>query len=61
MDRVGYLEVLDGTDEPVGAALALELAGLDQRLDHLLGEEGVPRGARLDRLGQLGDARVRSE
>ena len=28
------------------------MAGLDERLDDLFGEEGVPRGARVDRLGQ---------
>ena len=47
-----HRRVLDRAREPVGAALALEAAGLDQRLDHLLDEERVARGPLADQLRQ---------
>ena len=41
-----------GADEPVGAALALEAPGLDQRLHELLDEERVALGPLADQLRQ---------
>ncbi len=56
-----HLEPLDRRHQPVGAAGAFEMPRLDQRLRHLLGEERVAAGARVDRAGQPGEARVVAE
>jgi hypothetical protein len=57
----GDLEALDRRDEPVGAALAFEVARLDQGLCDLLGEERIAARAGVDRLGERGEARVASQ
>jgi hypothetical protein len=48
-------------DRAVTAFLALETAGLGQRLDELLGEEGVPAGTLDDGLLQRRERRIRPE
>ena len=48
----GTAGVLDRLGQPVGAALALEVAGLDQLPDDLLDEERVAAGALVDQLGE---------
>ena len=44
--------VLDRPRQPVGAALALQVAGLGQRPDDLLDEERVAVGALVDQLAE---------
>jgi hypothetical protein len=48
LHRVQNLDPLARAGETKVPALALQVPGLDQRLDHLLGEEGVPGGAGFD-------------
>ena len=51
------LERLDRRDQSIGAAGALEVAGLDQTAHGLLGEEGVAARAIVHGLGHAGEAR----
>ena len=48
----GTVALVDRSHQPVGAALALEVSRLDQRLHDLLDEERVAAGALADQLGQ---------
>ena len=52
LDGGGHAGVLDRLGQPVGAALALEVAGLDQLADDLLDEERVAAGSLVDQLGE---------
>ena len=48
--EAGTASFVDRRDEPVAAAPALQMTGLDQRAHDLLGEERVAAGARVDRI-----------
>ena len=54
-------EVVDRAGESIGAVRAGEVAGLDQRLDDLLDEEGVPGSAPADAVRERGDRGVAAE
>ena len=61
LDGARDLQLVDRRGQPVAPLGALEVPGLDQRPDDLLGEERVPRRARVDAIGQACDAGIAAE
>jgi len=56
-----HLQRFDRRRQPVGAPPSRQLTALHQRLHHLLDEERIALGARVDDLGQRRDARILPE